>query len=74
MDARDLEDRLHDWIADLPDRQREALELSRFRGLSHEDVAGIMDISPRTVNNHIVRALRSLRERIRTYEPSLLDA
>lgn len=74
VDARDLEDRLHDWIADLPDRQREALELSRFRGLSHEDVAGIMDISPRTVNNHIVRALRSLRERIRTYEPSLLDA
>jgi len=74
VDARDLEDRLDVWIAELPDRQREALELSRFQGLSHEDVAEIMGISPRTVNNHIVRALRALRERIRMYEPSLLDA
>jgi RNA polymerase sigma-70 factor (ECF subfamily) len=74
VDARDLEERLKAWIDDLPERQREALELSRFQGLSHEDVAEVMEISPRTVNNHIVRALRSLRERIRTYEPSLLDA
>ncbi|HHP7237036.1 RNA polymerase sigma-70 factor [Longibacter sp.] len=74
MDARDLERHLEAWIDELPNRQREALKLSRFEGLSHEDVAEVMEISPRTVNNHIVRALRSLRERIRTYEPSLLDA
>ncbi|PEN10953.1 RNA polymerase subunit sigma-70 [Longibacter salinarum] len=74
VDARNLESHLETWISELPDRQREALELSRFQGLSHEDVAEVMEISPRTVNNHIVRALRSLRERIRTYEPSLLDA
>jgi RNA polymerase sigma-70 factor (ECF subfamily) len=31
-----------------------------------------MDISPRTVNNHIVRALKHLRERVDDYEPNLL--
>jgi len=74
VDAQTLQKNLEVWIAELPERQREALTLSRFQGLSHDDIAEAMDISPRTVNNHIVRALRSLRERVRTYEPSLLDA
>ncbi|PWN05310.1 RNA polymerase sigma-70 factor [Rhodohalobacter mucosus] len=51
------------WISELPDRRQEAFELSRFDGLSHDEIAGIMDVSPKTVNNHIVSALRHLRER-----------
>ncbi|PSQ81247.1 MAG: RNA polymerase sigma-70 factor [Bacteroidetes bacterium QS_1_63_11] len=73
-DADRLEDRLWRWIGELTERQREALVLSRFDGLSHDEVAEVMDISPRTVNNHIVRALKHLRGRIRDYEPNLLDA
>jgi len=72
-DADRLEDRLWRWIGELTERQREALVLSRFDGLSHDEVAEVMDISPRTVNNHIVRALKHLRGRIRDYEPNLLD-
>jgi RNA polymerase sigma-70 factor (ECF subfamily) len=72
-DADRLEDRLWQWIGELTERQREALVLSRFDGLSHDEVADVMDISPRTVNNHIVRALRHLRGRIHDYEPNLLD-
>lgn len=73
-DAQRLEERLQRWIEELPDRQREALTLSRYEGLSHETIAEVMDISPRTVNNHIVRALKQLRRRIRAYEPDLLDS
>ncbi len=73
-DAQRLEKRLQRWIEELPDRQREALTLSRYEGLSHETIADVMDISPRTVNNHIVRALKQLRSRIRAYEPDLLDS
>ena len=43
------------------------------RGLSHEEVAEAMDVSPRTVNNHLVKALRTIRDRVRAYEPTLLD-
>jgi RNA polymerase sigma-70 factor (ECF subfamily) len=70
--AEQLEDRLWRWIGELTDRQREALVLTRFDGLSHEEAADVMDISPRTVNNHIVRALKHLRERVDDYEPNLL--
>jgi len=69
-----LEDRLWRWIGELTERQREALVLTRFDGLSHEGVAEVMGISPRTVNNHIVRALKHLRGRLHDYEPNLLDS
>lgn len=69
-----LASRLEEWIEDLPDRQREALRLSRFHGLSHQEAADAMGVSARTVNNHLVKALRTIRDRVRAYEPSLLDS
>jgi RNA polymerase sigma-70 factor (family 1) len=73
LDADLLSDLLHEWIDDLPDRQREALTLCRRDNLSHEEVADVMDIAPSTVNNHITRALQHLRERLRTHRPDLLS-
>lgn len=46
----------------LPNRQREALKLSRFEGLSHNEIAHVMQISARTVNNHIVTAINALKK------------
>ncbi len=63
LEANELGQLLQRWMAELPDRQREALTLSRFKGLSHEEIASVMGVAPRTVNNHLVRALRFLRER-----------
>ncbi len=71
MDADRLDDHLRDWIDELPERQREALMLSRFEGLSHEEIAQVMEISPPTVNNHIVRALKTLRSKVRAHHPDL---
>lgn len=62
-------DRLRAWVAALPDRQREAIRLTRFEGLSHDEAAEVMGVSPRTVNNHLVRALRTLRERLDRFDP-----
>ncbi len=59
---------LKEWIEKLPERQREALKLSRFEGLDHDEIAEVMDISPATVNNHIVAALRNLRKRYDKYK------
>lgn len=57
----ELSDKFGEWIEQLPERQQEAFELSRFDGLSHDEIAVVMDVSPKTVNNHIVAALRQLR-------------
>lgn len=55
------------WISELPDRQREAFELSRFEGMSHQEIAELMELKARTVNNHIVLALTTLREKLDNY-------
>ena len=73
LDADLLTQRLHEWIGALPERQREALMLSRFHALSHREVASVMGVSPRTVNNHIMRALEHLQERIETFEPTRME-
>ena len=52
---------LYHWVSQLSERQREAFELSRFEGLDHHEIAAVMKVSPRTVNNHIVDALRNLQ-------------
>lgn len=62
--GEDLSGRLAGWLDELPPRQREALLLSRVEGLSHAEVAEAMGCAPRTVNNHLVAALATLRRRL----------
>ncbi len=64
----ELERQLAGWIEELPPRQREAFELSRFEGLDHHEIAEVMECAPRTVNNHIVSALNTLREQLNTWK------
>ncbi|MEM0963891.1 MAG: sigma-70 family RNA polymerase sigma factor [Bacteroidota bacterium] len=71
LDAAPLAERLAAWVRALPERQREALTLTRFRGLSHTEAADVMGLSPRTVNNHLVRALATLRDRLAAFDPDL---
>lgn len=73
VERDDLAASIEQWLEELPDRQREALVLCRQEGLSHDEIARIMQISPSTVNNHIVRALRTLRSRIEEQRPDLID-
>ena len=72
--ASELKEKIDGWIDSLPIRQREALVLSRMQGLSHEEIASVMNVSPRTVNNHIVRALKYIHGQVQGYEPSLLKS
>lgn len=69
LEATLLAARLEEWIDGLPPRQREALRLSRFDGLDHREIADVMGCSPRTVNNHLVQALRTLRGRFAAVAP-----
>jgi RNA polymerase sigma-70 factor (family 1) len=64
LEASELAAHLQQFIAELPPRQQEALRLSRFDGLSHQEIAAVMGCAPRTVNNHLVRALEQLRARL----------
>lgn len=69
VDAAMLDDRIRRLIDNLPPRRREAFMLSRYEGLSHEEIAQVMNLTPRTVNTHIVLALKDLRERLSMLQP-----
>ncbi|WP_346318427.1 RNA polymerase sigma-70 factor [Chitinophaga sp. YIM B06452] len=52
---------LHKAIEALPPQRKTVFILCKLEGKSHEEVARMLDISPSTVNNHIVKAMQSLR-------------
>jgi len=72
VDADLLRDLLERWIAELPDRQREALTLRRMKGMSRDTIAEVMGISVNTVNTHLMRAMEKLRDRLREHRPDLM--
>ena len=49
-------------IARLPEQCRLVFQLSRVEELSHREIAEQLDISPKTVENQIGKALKQLRE------------
>ena len=49
-------------LATLPPQQRLVFRLSRYEGLTHEQIAEQLQISPHTVHNHLTAALKTLRE------------
>lgn len=67
VETQSLRRHLHEWIDELPDRQREAFRLSRFDDLTHAEIADVMGITTRTVTNHVTKALQTLRNRLDEY-------
>ncbi|MBC9798078.1 RNA polymerase sigma factor [Sinomicrobium weinanense] len=54
-------------IEKLPDRPREILILKRIKGLSTEEIARELGISKSTVENHMNRALATLKEELSSF-------
>jgi RNA polymerase sigma-70 factor (ECF subfamily) len=53
-------------IAELPARARAVLQLARVEGYSQKEIAAQLGITPKTVENHLTRALAQLTARLRT--------
>ncbi len=64
FEAEELRHQLERALAALPRRTREAFVLNRGEGLSYNEVAVRMDISPKTVGVHIGKALALLRKTV----------
>lgn len=57
-----LEASLHRAIDNLPEKCRIVFSLSRFEKLSHREIAEQLNISVKTIENQITKALKTLRE------------
>ena len=62
MDYHSLLEITERIIDQMPPRQKEILLYKRKDGLSVKEIAVILDISPKTVENHLTEALKKLRE------------
>ena len=56
------ESRIHEAIAQLPEKCRVVFVLSRFEHKSHKEIAEMLDISTKTIENQITKAMKILRE------------
>lgn len=65
MLRRERAERVRGAVEELPMRQRVALVLQHYEGLSYEEIAEAMHCSVRAVDSLLARARRELRERLR---------
>lgn len=61
----DLERSINSIIETLPLQQKQVFQLSRFEGLSHKEISKKLDLSVRTVENHIYRALKIIKDNLK---------
>lgn len=69
LDRQTLIARLHETLNQLPERQRSALVLNQFQGLSNREVAAVMDISVEAVESILARARRTLKQKLHDPDP-----
>lgn len=58
----DLQEFTEQAVSKLPNQQQLIFKLSRYEGLSHDEIAKTLNLSKHTVNNHLVEALKNLRK------------
>lgn len=63
----DMESIINNAIQSLPERCRDIFLLSRFEGMTHQQIADKFDISSNTVNNHITLAMKKLRVALKDF-------
>lgn len=64
ISARQWREMLHQTIAELPPRCRDAFILHKLRGHSYREVARLLDISESAVEKHIIKGLLHCRARL----------
>ena len=69
MIISELEQKIREAIDHLPMERRKVFILSRYEGLTYGQIAEKLDISVKTVENQMGKALKMLREELRDYLP-----
>jgi RNA polymerase sigma-70 factor (ECF subfamily) len=70
--SSELEERISVAMKALPEQCRLVFQLSRFEELKYSEIAEQLNISVKTVENQIGKALKIMREQLKDYLPVLL--
>lgn len=65
LETKELRDQIETAISKLPEQCRQVFKLSRFEELKYREIAEVLNISIKTVENHMGKALKILREELK---------
>lgn len=72
LQETELEQRIYSVVKSLPDQCRKIFEMSRFEGTSNQEIADQLNLSKRTVETQISKALKVLRKQLVHYLNAIL--
>jgi RNA polymerase sigma-70 factor (ECF subfamily) len=67
LEYDELTKKLDEIIRELPKRQKEVFLLHRVEGLKYNEIAERLQISVNTIENHMSRALKTIRKKLGNY-------
>ncbi|MEN1679564.1 MAG: sigma-70 family RNA polymerase sigma factor [Planctomycetota bacterium] len=67
IDNAELRDAVQRAVATLGERQRAAVLLAKFEGLSYQEIGEILDMTPQAIKSLLSRARQKLREALEPY-------
>jgi RNA polymerase sigma-70 factor, ECF subfamily len=70
--SSELESKIQHAMEQLPEQCRLVFKLSRFEELKYSEIATQLNISIKTVENHMGKALKIMREQLKDYLPLLI--
>jgi len=70
--SNELEYRIKMAMEELPEQCRMVFKLSRFEELKYAEIARQLNISIKTVENHMGKALKIMREQLKDYLPLIV--
>ncbi len=72
VEFSELEKRINQAISELPERCRQVFVLSRMEGKKNSEIACELDISIKSVEANLTRALKTLRIKLADYLPAVM--
>jgi RNA polymerase sigma-19 factor, ECF subfamily len=72
MLKNELENKLREALNELPEQCRTVFQLSRFEDMKYKEIADKLEISVKTVENHMGKALKLLRIKLVDFLPLII--
>lgn len=70
INSVELQFKIFEIIEELPSKCKMIFKMNRFEGIKNDDIAASLNLSKRTVETQISKALKILRKRLADYLPA----